>query len=238
MDRTTIQTIQKRHQEVAKEAAFFGYDLGLAGWSYDQTICPILPTKIILHYHRMSPDGAASAFTAVVPRASGRIFVIPVSYRNATPFHAAPGSRRSIDVFNQLVPATSAAAAFRGEGQWLLLAACYADMTGPGANVLERDSDSIALARAPQPTLHISETTSSRWVLFTSRDDTRHYTVWQLSFNGAGQLTAAATTRFADYVARAPSSEQPRIRLVPEQQEYPVKIVPPAKEPPAQTVPQ
>lgn len=237
MSRADAEILRQRHRQVATEAAFFGYNLSLPGWDYEQTICPPLPDQIILHYHRLSRDGAVSEFTAVIPRASGRVFVIPVLYRNATPFHPAPGSARSIDVFNRVVPAESAATAFRGKGPWLLLAACYADMAGSEANVLERAGDSIALARAPQPTLHISEVNTAPWVLFTSRDATRHYTVWQLTFNGAGRLTAAATTRFADYVSRAPSPTQPNIRVVPPAQKPSVKIVPPQK-PSERTVPQ
>lgn len=237
MSQADTETLRKRHRQVVAEAAFFGYNFNLAGWNYDQTICPPLPAWIILHYHRVSPDGAVSEFTALVPRTSGRVFVIPVLYRNATPFHPAPGSTRSIDVFNQVVPAASAAAAFRAEGQWLLLAACYADMTGAEVNVLERTGDSIALARAPQPTLHLSGITTSRWVLFTNRSAPGHYTVWQLTFNGAGRLTTAVTTRFADYISRMPASPQPRIRVVPPPQKPAVKIVPP-QNPTARTIPQ
>lgn len=215
MDPSDIAWIQKRHRQIAAEAAFFGYDLSLPGWSYDQTVCPALADDMVLHYRRESQDGAVSLFTALVPRTPARVFVVPVLYRNATPFHSAAGSDRSLDVFNRAVPGELAEAALAPHGNWLLLGACYADLVGGEAYVMERSASSIALVRAPQPTLRLSAGPESSQIIFTDRDAPSHYTVWDLSLNRLGRLTAATATPLADYIAQAgvgpaPHPKQPR----------------------------
>lgn len=237
MNPVDIDVLRKRHREIITEAELFGYNLSLGGWEYDQTVCPLLLGKIILHYRRLSRGKATSEFTAIVPQGSGRVYVIPVLYRNATPFHSAPGSTRSIYVFNQLIPAARVAAALQPEGQWLPLAACYADISGAEGNVMEHVGDSVALAQAPDPTLRISENRNLRQVSFTERDAPHHYTVWQLTFNSEGRLTVAVTSRLADYVAHSPSPQGNRTTVVPARQKHPAKIVPLGTVPNVGTIP-
>jgi hypothetical protein len=194
--------LQKKHREIATEAAFFGYDLSLAGWDYEQTSSPAMADDIVLHYRRQSRDGGVSLFTAVVPRGPARVFVVPILYRSATPFHPAPGSERSLDVFNRAVPGELAAAASEPGGPWLLLAACYADLVGGQAYVMEHRGPSVALLRAPEPTVQLSGTGHTSEIIFTDRDSPDRYTVWDLRVNDLGRLTGAAAIPLADYIAR------------------------------------
>ena len=230
--------LRKRHRELATEAAFFGYNFDTTGWTIDQTLCPDIPDALLLHARRRFHDGAESLFTALVPRGPARVWVVPVLYRNATPFHAAIGSERSMTVFNRAVPASIAAHALDPQAHWLLYALCYAEVAGAEPRVPSHFNGNLALVRAPAPTLQISEASSVTSVLFTDRDAPAHYNVWSVSFNQAGHVTAAAATTLADYVAHQRGGANPPEKIMPPGQEPPVKVLPPQQEPPVKTIPQ
>src|SRR5581483_3169358 len=86
-----LSLLHSKRAAIGTEAAFFGYDLSAGAWDYDAATCPLMPGQLIVHYRRHFPNGAASIFTALVPRAAGRVWVVPVLYRNALPFHSAMG---------------------------------------------------------------------------------------------------------------------------------------------------
>jgi hypothetical protein len=238
MDPADSSVLRARQKEISSEATFFGYDLNSGEWDYDQSVCPLLPDELVLHYRRQFRGGAQSIFTALVPRGPGRVFVVPVLYRNATPFQSATGSERSIAVFNRVVPADIAAKAVQPEGKWLLLALCYADIVYAHANVLNQAGAEVAFARAPLPTLHLSVEKADRSVLFTDRNAPGQYLVWEVSLNDKGRLTAATATQLSDFVARIRSNVEPLPKPLPQGQEPHVKVLPPEKEPTVKTIPQ
>lgn len=229
--------LRTRHREIVSEAAFFGYDLSARGWSFDQVACPWMPNDILLQYRRRSRDGAQSLFTALVPRQAGRVFVVPVLYRNATPFQSAIGSERSIAVFNRAVPADVAQKAAQPGSQWLSLALCYAELVGAQPHVPKESSNNIGLIRAPDPTLRISNADDSRQIIFSDQEAPGRYQVWTIRLNGKGRLTAATSTTLSDYVAHATSETMPREKLMPPGAEPPEKLLPPAAEPPEKSLP-
>ncbi len=244
IDPADASVIRAKQREIVNEAAFFGYDLGAparnpsASWTFDQSVCPLIPDELVLHYRRQFPNGAQSLFTALVPRGPGRVFVVPVLYRNATPFRAATGSERSIAVFNRVVPADAAAQAAQPEGKWLLLALCYADIVYAHANVLNRAGNETGLARAPVPMLHISEASTARSVTFTDRNAPGEYLVWSLALNGKGRITAASALQLSDYIAKVRTGAPPTTKPMPQGTEPPIRILPPAQEPPVKPQPQ
>ncbi len=95
-------TVQMRQRELAEAARIYGYNIEEGNWSYEQTLCAPMPETILLHYSQKFSDATESLFTAVVPRASGRIGIVPVLYRNATPFVPAPKNPRNYALFNNL----------------------------------------------------------------------------------------------------------------------------------------
>lgn len=237
-DPADASLIHEKLRDIAAEAAFFGYDLNASGWDYDQSVCPLLPDELVLHYRKQFRDGAQSLFTALVPRSPGRVFVVPVLYRNATPFRSATGSERSIAVFNRVVPADLAAKAIQPEGHWLDLALCYADIVYAHANVLNRSGDEVGLVRAPLPLLHVSEASTLRGVTFTDRNAPGQYLVWNLLLNGKGRVTAATAVQLSDYIARVRNGAEPTSRPMPQGKEPPIKVLPPQPEPPVKPTPQ
>ena len=238
LDSASLAVVHAKQREIAAEATFFGYNLRAGEWEYDESSCPAMPDQLLLHYRRQYGDGALSLFTAVVPRGAGRVWVVPVLYRNATPFRSAMGSERSIAVFNRVVPADLAAKAVQPEGNWLAYALCYADIVYGNANILSRAGTEMGLAHAPLPLLRLSEATSARSIVFTDRNAPGAYMVWDLSLNEKGQLTGAAAQQLSDYVARERSGAEPSEKPMPEGQEPPVKPLPAGQEPKVVTRPQ
>ena len=238
MDPASLALIHAQQRAIAAEAAFFGYDLASGTWTWDQAVCPALPDRLMLHYRRQYRDGAESLFTALVPQGPGRVLVVPILYRNATPFRSASGAERSIAVFNRAVPANVAESAVQPDGKWLTLALCYADMVDANAHALRRVGNEVGLSHAPVATLHLSEASNIREIVFTDRDAPGQYLVWNIALNDKGRVTAATRVKLSDYVARVKNGVELTEKPLPQGKEPTVKVLPPQQEPPVKTTPQ
>jgi len=230
--------IHAKQSQIAAEAAFFGYDLAAPGWDYELSLCPLIPDQLILHYRKPFPNGAQSLFTAIVPRGPGRVFVVPILYRNATPFGSASASGRSIAVFNRIVPAEAAEKAVQPNGKWLTLGLCFADIAYGNANALNIPGSEVGLARAPIPLLRLSEEHTGRAIIFTDRNAPGEYLVWTLSLSYQGRLLSASALQLSDYVARVRHGAEPAEKPLPPGKEPVVKPLPPGKEPTVKPLPQ
>jgi hypothetical protein len=230
--------VRAEHKAIAEQAAFFGYDLSLAGWQYTQTVCPEIQGDLLLQYRRTARNGARSLFTALVPRQGGRVAVVPVLYRSATPFRSAVGSERSLSVFNRAVSALAAEKDLQSGGPWLQLGLCYAEMVGAQPRVPREANTNPALLRAPAPTLLISEVNHTASVSFTDRDALHCYTVWNLSFNASGRIIAVTATSLADYTERVITGKAPTEKRLYQQPRPKVIPLPPAPQPKAKPLPQ
>ncbi|MFP5229260.1 MAG: hypothetical protein ACLGXA_16735 [Acidobacteriota bacterium] len=231
LDAPTLSLLRAKHREIVSEAAFFGYNLNAGEWDYDAATCPAMPGQILLHYRRHYSNGAGSLFTAIVPKGSGRVWVVPVLYRNATPFRTATGSDRSIAVFNRLIPPDIATRAVQPEGNWLAFALCYADIVYGNANILSRAGTEMGLSHAPLPLLRVSEATSARSIVFTDRNAPGQYMVWNLTLSDKGQLVTATAQQLSDYVATVRNGAEPTEKALAPGKEPKVKNMPAPKEP-------
>jgi hypothetical protein len=230
--------VQAKQKEIAREAAFFGYDLSSGKWNYDELLCPQIPEDLLLHYRSTSSKGAESLFTALVPRGSGRVQVVPVLYRNAMPFHSAVESERTMAVFNRAIPAQTAKSAMAADGSWLELGVCYAELAGAEPRVPQRTPQDPGLVKAPLPTLHIAEDDPNNEIVFTDRDAPGGYRVWTIFVNRKGRVTAAHTVSLADYVGHSPTVQEPREKIMPESAEPREKPMPEGQQPPVVPKPQ
>lgn len=219
MDPGDAALIQKDRRQLAAEAAFFGFDLTAGTWNYTQVLCPDMPGHLLLQYRAQARNGAQSLFTALVPRASGRIQVIPVLYGRATPFQSAAGSPRSLSVFNSAIPADIAARAIQPDGHWLSLAACYLAAAGGPSQILERAGSSVALAQAPVPTIQLSGKNSRSVILFAAVDQPGSCTLWNLALDAKGRVTAASTRKLPSEVVHPAGGREPEERPLPKQAE-------------------
>lgn len=176
---------QARSAEITESAKIYGYDLGAGNWTVARAHCAALPEVVLLQYHRTFPDGAQSRFTAVVPRAAGRVRIVPVLYHGATPFIPAATNPRNYDLFNQLVRQSG------GTQGRVELSGCYAVLTGGDAGPLPEARPSIA--GAPGATLHLDPESKSSSVTLASHATPESYRVWSVSFDGKGRVKKART---------------------------------------------
>ncbi|HEY1807866.1 MAG TPA: hypothetical protein VGG42_04845 [Acidobacteriaceae bacterium] len=242
-DPADVAFLRSKASAIATEAAFFGYDLHASNWTWNEAVCPEFPDRLLLHYQRTSRDGAASLFTVLVPRSQSshgkdRVYVVPILYRNATPFKSAYGSERSIAVFNRVVPPEVAENALRPNGGWLLMGLCYAELVGAESHALLRSGSDVSLALAPIPTLHITQSAPTRQVIFTDRNAPGRYLVWVLTFSEKGRLLTASATKLSDYTAPLRKGEEPPVLPMPPGKQPPVKVAPPGREPAVIPLPQ
>lgn len=181
-----------RQNDLVQAARIYGYTLESGAWSYEQVLCTPMEGWIMLHYFQHYPDGTDSLFTALVPRRAGRVRIVPVLYRNTTPFTPAPRNPRNYAVFNDLVTGS------RGSSEdWLKLSACYAELTGAPADIGLDGNQRIGIAGAPLPTVHLNPLGQSTRVTLSSRESAHAYKVWDISFNHRGQVIAAVTEDFS-----------------------------------------
>lgn len=196
MDAADAGLIQAKQRDIATEAEFYGYDLSSASYSYSQVVCPQLPDYVLLHYRSVTRNGALSLFTALVPRGAGRVQVVPVLYRNATPYGPAAGADRTMRVFNRAVPADVARAAAQPNGDWIGLAMTYAAVAGADPGLVTDARMDPALYAAPHPTAEVSAADRLQRVRFAVHDEVGRYTVWSVAFNNQGHVTDGSTDWF------------------------------------------
>ena len=184
--------LESRQRELVESARIYGYNLEAGNWSYEQTLCAPMPGTIMLHYFQALPNGTESLFTALVPRAKGRIRIVPVLYRNATTFVTAPKNPHNYALFNDLVPSNIARREAGGGSNWLELSACYAELTGVPTNLPSAPNADIGIAGAPSPTVYVDVQHQSTVVTFGNREGERTYKIWTIGFNRDGRVIAAS----------------------------------------------
>jgi len=227
--------LHQRQKELLEEAQFYGYDLTSGSWNYDQSICPELPATLLLHYLQKFPDGSESLFTALIPRDSGRVRIVPVLYRNASPFIPAVKNPRNFALFNSLVSPAVAKQDSGPDGRWLSLGVCYAEVVGARPNVPDQPSLDVATIKAPLATYRFDTTTQQRQIQFSDRDAAKVYTIWTISLNENGRVTAAINEDYATYVARVVQPSVPAGTTV--EAPPPTVVTHAAPEPPAKVTP-
>ena len=225
--------VDSRKKELVSEAEFFGYDINAPGWTYQQAICPQLPNTVLLHYLYKFPDDTQSQFTALIPRGAGRVRIVPVLYRNSSPYSPAVKNPRNFTIFNSLVPADVAQKDVDPEGNWLSLGVCYAEMVGSRPNVPDEPSLDTATIKAPVATYRYDSTTKQRQVQFSDRDSPKIFKIWTISLNEQGRVTGADNEDYDTYVARIVQAPEPKGRITPP----PVREIPEPPQPPSTVTP-
>ncbi|MGC2162423.1 MAG: hypothetical protein WA634_10965 [Silvibacterium sp.] len=200
--------LDARLGELAESAKIYGYNLQAGNWSYEQTLCPSMPSTVLLHYFQRFPDGTESLFTAAIPRGPGRLRIVPVLYHNAAPYVPAPRNPRNYALFNELVPSSIASADIASNKSWLELSACYAELTGTSINFSSNRTADIGIAEAPSATIHVDAKGKTAHVMFADRDGSQAYRMWSISFNHEGRVIAAGTENYSVYAAKAQPETQ------------------------------
>jgi len=243
---TTSQNVLQQHEsDLESSAKIYGYDLTEGKWTVSQAPCAAMPNTVLLRYHRGFTAGAESIFVAAVPRGAGRVRIVPVLYRGATPFVPAPINPRNVTLFNQLVGQS-----FR-KGNSVELSACYAAFTGVQVNPETGSMPKVKIAGAPVPTIHLEPKGKLLGVTLATRESAGAYKLWDLSLNHAGQVRSVTTKDQPVYAAAPQSSAQrrppvnstalesqvtqpaaePGWKFIPPPPDPPSKVIPPAPQP-------
>jgi hypothetical protein len=197
--------LENHRAELVAVARLYGYDLAAGNWSDEQTLCPPLPDTILLHYTQRFPDGTESLFTALVPRGPGHVRIVPVLYRNATPFVPAPQNPRNYALFNELAGEAAAP-----DENWLELSTCYVELTGGHVDLRSGQDEGIGIAGAPSARIHIEPKDKTARVTLATREGISAYRIWSISFNQHGRVTAASTEDQSVAAARVAHPVAPR----------------------------
>jgi len=233
--------IKKRKRDLLAEAEFYGYDMSAKGWTYEQSICPLIPDYLMLRYSSKDAAGAESLFIVLVPRTGGRVRIVPVLTRGVARLKPAPIDPRNYQLFSQMVPADLAVKNSGPDGKWLSLSICYAEMTGAQPQVPNEPGLDIHMIKAPPPTLRVSVGGKDHEVRFTDPISPTEYRLWEISYNGAGQITEVNDDVHSFGEPVVTTAPEPTPKLIPTPPTPQSKEIPSSQQtnplPPPKTVP-
>jgi hypothetical protein len=207
MSASDAATLQAHQSDLVQAARIYGYNLAEGNWAYEQTLCGAMPGTILLHYLQMFPDGTSSLFTALVPRQSGRVHIVPVLHRNAAPFVPPAKNPRNYALFNELVSSEIASKAVAPGGNGLELSVCYAELVGGRTNVPQGSGIRVPIAGAPLATISANPKDNVVRVTFASQQGDSTYRVWSVTFSKTGRVIGADSE---DHTVFAPKASPQR----------------------------
>lgn len=218
--------IQRRRRDVLAEGEFYGYDMSTGGWTFEQSVCPLIPDYVMLRYSNRDANGADSLFTVLIPRNGGRIWTVPVLNHGATRFKPAPIDPRNFQLFSQVVPPDVASKNSGPDGKWLLLSVCYAEMTGAHPLVPRQPGMNIHMIKAPPPTLRVSVTDKDHEVRFVDPVSETDYRLWNISYDEAGRIIDVSDDQHAFGEPVVKTIPEPTPKLMPQPLNPPEKTIP------------
>lgn len=190
-----LRLVADNEAAIARSAEIYGYELD-STYDYQEIACPLAPDHLLLAYESAQPNGAASRFSAVVPRGSagtGPIPIISISHFGDIPFLPAGSNPHTIEVFNRAVsvaPVAEAVADNPGSNPLLFNSLCYLAMIGEPPAALTAPSLTPATIHAPVPTMKFGEKGSVTQIV-SVRNSSETYQVWSFAFGRDGRLLSA-----------------------------------------------
>ncbi len=204
------ELIAARQNDLFRAAAFHAYDLHLAGWQYQQGVCPAAEPNaeqvvgvpapgqgsILLHFIRRS-GGKDSAFTALVPRDPGQpVRVVAVTHGSVESGPETLLAKTSGATVNRALPPSILYKNLEPVQGWIAASACIAEMAGAYPHIPNEPFLSEDIITAPSPLIRL-KLDGSRETLFTDRIDEKHYVVWNERISNHGRMLAARHERVA-----------------------------------------
>jgi hypothetical protein len=199
MNAADYEVVSNLSAELSKAAALASFDISNPAWHYQQIVCPAFPDYVFLSFVHGADDSGSSHFAAMLPRNSSQVHVITAYAHGLLPFEASWNRPGTFEVFNGMLRQERGMAALSEARNWLLIAVCYAELSGHQVQVLnynprpERTLDLLRL-NANQPQMLI-EPDQSAEVTFSDVSRPTITTNWSLHFDRRGQLTSANRTQ-------------------------------------------
>jgi hypothetical protein len=193
--------LASRHADLVRAASFYGYDLNAPGWTFQQSVSPILQKHVLLSFTHAEPKSEASHFVAVVPADNSELVqVVPAFAHGLRLFEPGWQKKGTYSVFNRLLKSEEPGP-ITVNSEWIDLGSLYIALTG-AAPAVPTDSDSVKASwdltakRATTPVISIRKDGGAIIAVSDISDPTRS-TSWKLVFDKHGQIEKAEQASFA-----------------------------------------
>jgi hypothetical protein len=195
MSNADNEVVSNLSAELSKQAALANFDISQPAWHYQQIVCPAFPNHVFLAFTHGPDEEGSSHFVALLPRNSAEVRIVSTYSHGALPFAASWNRPGTFEVFNGMLRRERGAAPLSHAPNWLLIAVCYAELSGYPVQVLNyspRPDSSMDLLRldANQPQMQI-ESDQSADVTFSDVSRPTITSNWRLHFDRHGQIKSA-----------------------------------------------
>jgi hypothetical protein len=195
MTAADYEVVSNLSAELSKQAAFANFDISSPAWHYQQIVCPAFPDYVFLSFTHGADDNGSSHFAAMLPRNSAQVRIVSTYAHGLLPFEASWNRAGTYEVFNGMLRQERGLAPLSNARNWLLIAVCYAELSGYSVQVLNytpRPEPTLDLLRlnANQPQMLILPDQSAD-VTFSDVSRPTLTTNWTVHFDRHGQVTSA-----------------------------------------------
>jgi hypothetical protein len=196
MSNADYEVVSNLSAELSKQAALANFDISSPAWHYQQIVCAAFPDYVFLAFTHGPDDSGSSRFAALLPRNDAQVRVVSTYAHGLLPFEASWNRPGTFEVFNGMLRQERGAAPLSRAPNWLLIAVCYAELSGYPVqvlNVLPNPAPTLDLLRlgANRPQMVIGADQSAD-VTFSDVSRPSITTNWTLHFDRQGQITSAS----------------------------------------------
>jgi hypothetical protein len=189
------EVVSNLSAELSKQAALANFDISSPAWHYQQIVCPAFPDYVFLSFTHGADDYGSSHFAAMLPRNSAQVRIVSTYAHGLLPFEASWNRPGTFEVFNGMLRQERGTAPLSEAPNWLLIAVCYAELSGYPVQVLNytpRPQPTLDLLRlnANQPQMVILPDQSAD-ITFSDVSRPTITTNWTLHFDRHGKITSA-----------------------------------------------
>ena len=188
------EVVASRHEQLTSAVATAGFDLQQGGWSYQQVVCPVLPSAVILQYQMGAGTSQASRFVAVIPRNASDVRIVAVQRNGNSPFTRSDANGNTIAIFNSLLSADGIniyGPAMQENDGWVKLALCYAELAGHHPTTLLTDTIyGESFDRNVSMPKRIYDKNGEFVLAFSDVNDPQSTVNWNLNFDKTAHLSS------------------------------------------------
>src|ERR1700722_18455137 len=196
MSAADYEVVSNLSAELSKQAALANFDISNPAWHYQQIMCPAFPDYVFLSFIHGPDESGSSHFAALLPRNNAQVRIVSTYAHGLLPFEASWNRPGTFEVFNGMLRQERGMAPLSDAPNWLLIAVCYAELSGYPVQVLNYiplPDPTLDLLRlnANQPQMLIKPDQSAD-VTFSDVSRPTITTNWTLHFDRHGQITSAS----------------------------------------------
>jgi hypothetical protein len=196
MSNADYDVVSNLSAELSKQAALANFDISSPAWHYQQIVCPAFPDYVFLSFTHGPDDSGSSRFAALLPRNDAQVRIVSTYAHGLLPFEASWNRPGTFEVFNGMLRQERGTAPLSHAPNWLLIAMCYAELSGYPVQVLNfipRPEPTLDMLRldANQPQMVIGSDQSVD-VTFSDVSRPTLTTNWTLHFDRHGQITSTS----------------------------------------------